>query len=101
MCKRKKRIKEKFYSLGHSRCHYCCRQLNYSSGFRNSATVEHIIPKSKGGTLALKNCLVVCAECNTKRADKDFIGFVTGSKFPRQGWLKSKHVEAGKFYGRH
>ena len=90
MCKRKQKRKIYFYSLRHTRCHYCCVQLNYAQGFSNSATVEHIIPKSKGGTLRIENTLIVCKTCNAKRGDKDFLGFITGSRLPRQDWLKSK-----------
>ena len=94
MCKRKEKIKALYYSLGHKRCHYCCVQLNYAQGFKNSATVEHIILKSKGGTMAQKNLLIVCNQCNSKRGNKSFIGFVTGSRLPRQEWLKSKYEKA-------
>ena len=90
MCNRKNAIKIRYYNLGHKRCHYCCRQLNYKSGHKNSATVEHIIPKSKGGTLAQANTLVICSECNRKRGHKDFLSFVSGSRFPRLGWLKDR-----------
>ena len=98
MCKRKKRIKERWYELGHKRCHYCCRQLNYVSGYRNSATVEHMFPRSQGGTLAIVNCLVVCKECNEKRGNKKFVDFV--NKAPRREWLLSKALEAKKHYAR-
>jgi len=94
MCKKKLSRKEHYYKLGHTRCHYCCVQLNYTSGHKNSATVEHIIPKSRGGTLRLSNCLIVCKTCNEKRSNKDFRGFVTGSQFPRQKWLLGKYETA-------
>lgn len=100
MCKRKKRIKERWYELGHKRCHYCCRQLNYVSGHKNSATVEHMVPKSQGGTLDIVNCLVVCSECNSKRASKNFRGYVTGSRLPRKEWLFTKYKEAFEYYAR-
>jgi 5-methylcytosine-specific restriction endonuclease McrA len=73
-------------------------QLNYATKLKNSATVEHIIPKSKGGTLAVENVLVVCSTCNLQRGNKPFIGFVTGCKFPRQEWLKSKYYAALDYY---
>jgi 5-methylcytosine-specific restriction endonuclease McrA len=94
VCKRKQARKQHYYNLGHTRCHYCCVQLNYAAGHKNSATVEHIIPKSKGGTLRESNCLIVCKTCNGKRKNKDFKGFVSGSRFPRRDWLFGKYEKA-------
>ena len=98
MCKKKLMTKLKYFKLGHKRCHYCCVQLNYSSGFKNSATIEHIVPRSKGGGLAQINSLVVCQKCNKRRADKNFVGFVTSSRFPRKDWLISKYKKAEEYY---
>lgn len=98
MCKKKLATKVKYHNLGHKRCHYCCVQLNYAQGFDNSATIEHMIPKSKGGTLAQVNSLVACQKCNKRRGAKDFVGFVTGSRFPRQSWLLSKFRSAEAHY---
>jgi 5-methylcytosine-specific restriction endonuclease McrA len=100
MCRRTRGSKIKFYKLGHKRCHYCCVQLNYASKFKNSATVEHIIPKSKGGTLGVSNVLIICATCNKKRGNKSFLAFVTGSQFPRQEWLKLKYYSALDYYAK-
>mgnify|MGYP003650142423 FL=1 len=91
---RNKSIKARYYKLGHKRCHYCCIQLNYAAGHKNSATVEHIIPKSSGGTLSKENTLVVCHTCNQKRGSKDFLSFTMGSRFPRSLWLKAKLRDA-------
>lgn len=98
MCQRKEVVKQKFFALGHKRCHYCCIQLNYASGFKNSATVEHIIPRSQGGTLAQANLLVICKTCNEKRQDKNFRDYVMGCELPRKEWLVSKFVVAQRFY---
>ena len=96
MCKRKKKIREYWYGLGYKRCHYCCIQLNYTSGFRNSATIEHLVPHSMGGTLARKNCLVVCSTCNRRRQDTPLERFVRG--LPRECWLLQKYEEAKAYY---
>lgn len=98
MCKKKRRIKERWFELGYKRCHYCCVQLNYSSGFPNSATVEHIVPKSQGGTLAFVNTLVVCDTCNTKRKAKSFLHYTSGSRLPRLDWLHLKYEQAKEYY---
>ena len=33
-------------------------------------TIDHIMPKSKGGTNSLENLQPMCHSCNTKKADK-------------------------------
>jgi hypothetical protein len=32
-------------------------------------TIDHIIPKSKGGISSFKNCICACERCNTKKGD--------------------------------
>ncbi len=34
-------------------------------------TVDHVIPKSKGGEYSVKNLVTSCCECNNKRGDTD------------------------------
>lgn len=99
MCKKTAR-KQHFRNLGHTRCHYCCRKLYFgrTSNRDDKATAERIIPGSYGGTYAQVNVLMVCNECNQKRGNKDFVGFVTGSRFPRREWLLGKYEEAKGFY---
>ena len=65
--------------------------MTEAHGYKNSATIEHIVPKSKGGTLRKDNCLVVCDSCNRKRSSKHFKSYVAGSRLPRIQWLFSKY----------
>lgn len=46
-------------------CHYCGVAFDSLDGARNRATVDHKIPKSKGGTNALENLLPACNVCNS------------------------------------
>ncbi|WP_197284280.1 HNH endonuclease signature motif containing protein [Bacillus sp. CHD6a] len=41
-------------------CGYCGERGN---------TVDHIIPKSKGGETSLNNCVCACMRCNNEKAD--------------------------------
>jgi len=34
-------------------------------------SIDHIVPKSKGGTHERSNLRVLCTDCNTKRGTKD------------------------------
>jgi 5-methylcytosine-specific restriction endonuclease McrA len=43
------------------RCQYC--------GARTNLTVDHVIPRSKGGTTAWDNIVASCAPCNRRKGD--------------------------------
>jgi len=52
------------------RCCYCGIRTTEVQGFKYSATVEHIIPKSQGGPDDLDNYALACYKCNNDRGDK-------------------------------
>ncbi|MHB8742592.1 MAG: HNH endonuclease [Sulfuricaulis sp.] len=57
-------------------CVYCLRPVQV--GARNQpleATMDHIIPASKGGRYSLDNLVLACRECNTARGNKSQIKF--------------------------
>lgn len=45
-------------------CPYCGDKMTLRSGFKQ-ATIEHIIPKSKGGPNKEFNYMAVCSKCNS------------------------------------
>ena len=69
-----KYIDEKFFTLpctrknifirDENRCQYCAK------GFREAdLTLDHVIPKSKGGTSSWNNVVAACKPCNQKKCD--------------------------------
>lgn len=54
-------------------CHYCGvkMRLPIANGraFRFQATIEHIVPRSKGGSSDLYNLVLACNQCNNKLGD--------------------------------
>lgn len=56
-------------------CFYCARELlflpRYSArqheALPNIATIDHIIPRSEGGTAHIDNVVLACAPCNKRR----------------------------------
>ena len=46
-------------------CQYCRKQLTTSN-----ATIDHVVPRSKGGRSTFLNTVCACESCNTKKADK-------------------------------
>lgn len=47
------------YKRDNHTCQYC--------GSKKSLTIDHVIPKSKGGEDTWENMVVACAPCNTKK----------------------------------
>ena len=45
-----------------NQCNYC--------GDRKTLTIDHILPKSRGGKDSWKNLTAACHECNTKKGNK-------------------------------
>ena len=46
-------------------CQYCRKRLN-----KKSFTIDHIIPRSKGGKTSWDNLVASCHRCNTYKGDK-------------------------------
>lgn len=46
-------------------CQYCGRGLR-----RSNLTVDHVIPKSQGGSDTWENLVLACPECNLRKADR-------------------------------
>jgi 5-methylcytosine-specific restriction endonuclease McrA len=46
------------------KCFYCQVELNLSL-----ATLDHVVPLSRGGETKKGNVVVSCKDCNTKKAD--------------------------------
>ena len=47
------------------RCQYCGIEVD-----RKEATLDHVMPVSKGGKTSWENCVTACAPCNATKADK-------------------------------
>jgi 5-methylcytosine-specific restriction endonuclease McrA len=46
-------------------CHLCGHELTVKS-----ATLDHLVPKSQGGTLANHNVKLACLRCNSLRGNQ-------------------------------
>jgi hypothetical protein len=47
-----------------STCQYCNKRLSSSQ-----ITIDHIIPRAKGGITSFSNCVVCCKPCNSKKGN--------------------------------
>lgn len=57
-------------------CHYCHLKCDCSHPYTTGLSIDHIIPKSKGGTDDPDNLVTACCSCNKKKRDKDYNEFV-------------------------
>lgn len=51
-------------------CVYCDIKMTLGLGQPNTAEVEHVTPRSKGGAKEAYNEVAACHECNQSKADK-------------------------------
>ncbi len=71
--KRGKAIKAWLFAKS-DRCYWCDHPLTLAVDgvwSENLATLEHLIPLSKGGTNGLDNLALACAKCNNERASEE------------------------------
>jgi 5-methylcytosine-specific restriction endonuclease McrA len=46
------------------KCFYCSKKLNFGE-----MTIDHILPKSRGGSNHKRNKVAACAECNSRKGN--------------------------------
>jgi len=46
-------------------CQYCGAALS-----TDDLTVEHVLPRSRGGPTSWENCVAACEDCNSRKADR-------------------------------
>lgn len=57
--------RKELYSRDNYQCQYC--------GVRPGSpelTIDHVLPRSRGGLTTWENCALACVECNSKKADR-------------------------------
>lgn len=58
------------------RCYWCKHGMRPELGFQNSVTVEHLLPRSQGGSNNMHNLQAACARCNRNRGVQDHDEFM-------------------------
>lgn len=61
----KKSKRERVLAETDYKCSYCGSRLT-----EENATIDHILPKKRGGTDCLENLTPACSKCNTEKGDK-------------------------------
>jgi 5-methylcytosine-specific restriction endonuclease McrA len=53
------------FKRDHSTCQYCGSRPGSSE-----LTIDHVIPRSQGGTSTWENCVLACVACNARKANR-------------------------------
>lgn len=63
---------QRIYDRHRGTCALCGGRtfLNVTQGHPQKATVDHIIPRSRGGTSRMENLQLACERCNREKADR-------------------------------
>lgn len=75
------------------RCVYCLRPL--AEGAEHPAdrpTVDHVVPRARGGTSRRRNLVAACRPCNGRKADSDLTEWLAACGLP--GRLRSARTLA-------
>ena len=51
------------------RDHYTCQYCGVQPG-TEELSIDHVIPRSQGGTSTWENCVLACVACNKRKADR-------------------------------
>ena len=74
-CTRKRLVAYMLHFMQGGKCFYCGRITKFASKNNHQicglhATIDHIVPVSKGGTSDLENVVLSCADCNFRRGGR-------------------------------
>lgn len=62
-------------------CCYCGKSLKGSAPAE--VTLDHLLPRSTGGSNEATNLVTACRSCNSQRQDKPWIDYATGGAIER------------------
>ena len=57
------------------RCHWCRQACREETGWQNSATLDHIVPRCQGGPNEPWNLVMSCQRCNTAKGNQPWEEF--------------------------
>ena len=77
-------------------CYYCGNIMNLSWGTELSFSIDHYIPKSKGGLDTSDNLVFCCAECNFLKGNKDPDWFIANFNRLKKRRMKKEKYKAIK-----
>lgn len=58
-------------------CYYCGLPMSLALGLPITATIDHVIPKSKGGPNHMDNYVGACHDCNQKKGSMSVAAYMS------------------------
>ncbi len=79
----------------YKRDRYLCQYCGEFPGIE-LLTIDHVIPKSRGGKSTWENCVVACSACNTRKSDKPLAesGMALLKEPVRPNWSPVSHISS-------
>lgn len=78
--KRKKRLRELF-ELQRGKCAYCEKDMDITrTNTPDAPSLDHVIPKSSGGTNDAFNLVCACVDCNSRKGSLPLIVFIANRR---------------------
>ena len=68
----RRKFRQDIFEAWHWKCAYCDKQLS-----ENTATIDHVLPKHKGGQNVRQNMICCCGNCNRSKASDLLSTFYT------------------------
>ena len=59
----------KLARAANGKCHYCGEQMDWKTHSARQATIDHKVPRSRGGGTHIENKVAACWRCNTLKSD--------------------------------
>ena len=66
----------RFFNKQFGQCHYCGTDMTLDLGYRNTATIDHVIPRKRGGPTKDWNIVAACYTCNQAKGSKPYKAFM-------------------------
>ena len=83
----RRRFREQILSSWGSLCAYC--------GEREATTVDHVVPRHKGGQTVCSNLIAACRKCNHSKSSSDWITWYRAQSF----WSQEQEDRVQKHLG--
>lgn len=64
-----KSVRRKVFARDRGRCRYCGCQTN-SQWLQDHPSIDHIVPRSRGGSNHIGNLVLACRRCDHTKADR-------------------------------
>ncbi len=77
----RKRFRKDIFEAWEHRCAYCDR--------KDPSTLDHVIPRAKGGPTTRNNLVAACADCNLQKSDSDYFTWWRSQEF----WCEERELK--------